>query len=464
MIRENQKLLNLLNVLSDALMLYITLPLAYWIRFYVLPDGVETVKLPSYLTIGVALTLFQLFTFAAFGLYQSTRRTRIRQEVSRVFTGSMLDMLFLLSWLYLRHDEHFSRLTLAIYYVLSAGALGAKRVFVRTSLRKIRALGKNQKQVLIVGGGDNARKYITALQADRELGYQVAGYVAKEAANDFPAQYLGGYEDLEVILDRIQPDEVISAIELEDYELTPHIIDQCEMAGIKLSIIPFYSEYMPAHPQFDDVGGIPLMNIRRIPLDNFANAFVKRTMDIVGALVMIICLSPVFLICAIGVKISSPGPILFRQTRVGKDRKPFTMLKFRSLRVNDEETTGWTQKTDDRRTKFGSFIRKYSIDELPQLFCVLAGTMSLVGPRPEIPHFVDQFKHEIPLYMVRHQIRPGITGWAQINGFRGDTPIKGRVEHDIWYIENWSVWLDIYILFKTAFGGFINEEQVVKTR
>lgn len=464
MIRENQKLLNRLNVLSDALMLYITLPLAYWIRFYVLPDGVETVKLPSYLTIGVALTLFQLFTFAAFGLYQSTRRTRIRQEVSRVFTGSMLDMLFLLSWLYLRHDEHFSRLTLAIYYVLSAGALGAKRVFVRTSLRKIRALGKNQKQVLIVGGGDNARKYITALQADRELGYQVAGYVAKEAANDFPAQYLGGYEDLEVILDRIQPDEVISAIELEDYELTPHIIDQSEMAGIKLSIIPFYSEYMPAHPQFDDVGGIPLMNIRRIPLDNFANAFVKRTMDIVGALVMIICLSPVFLICAIGVKISSPGPILFRQTRVGKDRKPFTMLKFRSLRVNDHETTGWTQKTDDRRTKFGSFIRKYSIDELPQLFCVLAGTMSLVGPRPEIPHFVDQFKHEIPLYMVRHQIRPGITGWAQINGFRGDTPIKGRVEHDIWYIENWSVWLDIYILFKTAFGGFINEEQVVKTR
>ncbi len=464
MIRENQKLLNRLNVLSDALMLYITLPLAYWIRFYVLPDGVETVKLPSYLTIGVALTLFQLFTFAAFGLYQSTRRTRIRQEVSRVFTGSMLDMLFLLSWLYLRHDEHFSRLTLAIYYVLSAGALGAKRVFVRTSLRKIRALGKNQKQVLIVGGGDNARKYITALQADRELGYQVAGYVAKEAADDFPAQYLGGYEDLEVILDRIQPDEVISAIELEDYELTPHIIDQSEMAGIKLSIIPFYSEYMPAHPQFDDVGGIPLMNIRRIPLDNFANAFVKRTMDIVGALVMIICLSPVFLICAIGVKISSPGPILFRQTRVGKDRKPFTMLKFRSLRVNDQETTGWTQKTDDRRTKFGSFIRKYSIDELPQLFCVLAGTMSLVGPRPEIPHFVDQFKHEIPLYMVRHQIRPGITGWAQINGFRGDTPIKGRVEHDIWYIENWSVWLDIYILFKTAFGGFINEEQVVKTR
>ena len=459
MIRENQTLLNRLNVISDAVLIYTLLPLAFWLRFYVFPDGYMNILLSSYLKLDIAITLLQLFTFAAFGLYQSTRRTRIRYEVSAILSGTLLDMLLLIGWLYLRHDVNYSRLVLAMYYVLSSGALSAKRIFVRTTLGKLRASGKNQKHVLIIGDGQSAKKYVAAIQKEREFGYQIAGYIAKKSVPGFPAPYLGGYEALERVLERVQPDEVISAIEMADYELTPHIIEQCEMAGIKLSIIPFYSEYMPAHPQFDSVGGIPLMNIRRIPLDNFANAFVKRAMDITGALVMIVLLSPVFLICALGVKLSSPGPVLFKQVRVGKDRKNFNMYKFRSLRMNNEETTAWTHKTDSRRTRFGSFIRKYSLDELPQLFCVLSGTMSLVGPRPEIPHFVDQFKHEIPLYMVRHQVRPGMTGWAQINGFRGDTPIKDRVEHDIWYIENWSLWLDIRILWRTVFGGFVNDEK-----
>ena len=463
MIRENQKLLNRLNVLSDAFILYFTLPIAYWIRFFVM-SGIETIPLSSYMRIGVATTLIQLFTLAAFGLYQSTRRTRIRQEVSRVLAACLLDMLLLIGWLYLHHDIHYSRWALAIYYILSAGTLAAKRAFVRISLGKLRAKGKNQKHVLVIGGGQAALKYIAAVRGERELGYQICGYIAKTPVPDFPAVYLGDYGALRDVLERKQPDEVISAIEMADYELTPHIVEQCERAGIKLSIIPFYEEYMTAHPQFDDVNGVIMMNIRRIPLDNFANAFVKRAMDIVGALLMIVCLSPVFLITAIGVKRSSPGPILFMQTRIGKDRKPFTMYKFRSLVVNSEETTAWSKQTDSRRTEFGSFIRKYSIDELPQLFCVLAGTMSLVGPRPEIPHFVDQFKDEIPLYMVRHQVRPGITGWAQINGYRGNTPIKERVEHDVWYIENWNLWLDIQILLRTALGGFVNGEQRVRKR
>ncbi len=464
MIRENQAILNHLNVISDAVLSYIMLPFAFWLRFYVFPNGYMNILLPSYLKLDIAIMLIQLFTFAAFGLYQSTRRTRIRHEVSKIITGSLLDILLVLGWLYLHHDANYSRLVLAMYFMLSSGTLSAKRVFVRTALGKLRASGRNQKHVLIIGDGQSARKYVAAIQSEPELGYHIAGYIAKEYAPGFPAQYLGGYEALEKVLERIQPDEAISAIEMSDYELTPRIIEQCETAGIKLSIIPFYAEYMPAHPQFDDIGGIPLMNIRRIPLDNFANAFVKRTMDIVGSLAMIVLFSPVFLACAIGVKLSSPGPVLFKQVRLGKGRKPFNMYKFRSLLVNDEETTAWTHNTDSRRTRFGSFIRKYSIDELPQLFCALRGTMSLVGPRPEIPHFVDQFKHEIPLYMVRHQVRPGMTGWAQIHGFRGDTPIKDRVEHDIWYIENWSLWIDIQILCMTVFGGFVNKEETSKKK
>ena len=203
------------------------------------------------------------------------------------------------------------------------------------------------------------------------------------------------------------------------------------------------------------------MNIRRIPLDNWANAFMKRTMDIIGSSLLLVLTSPVMLLCAIGVRLSSPGPILFRQERIGRNKKPFQMYKFRSMRVNDSETTGWSSNTDDRKTKFGSFIRKFSLDEFPQFFNVLKGDMSLVGPRPEVPHYVELFKKEVPLYMVKHQVRPGITGWAQVNDFRGDTSIKGRVEHDIYYIEHWSLLFDLKILWITVFGGkFMNSEQL----
>ncbi len=217
---------------------------------------------------------------------------------------------------------------------------------------------------------------------------------------------------------------------------------------------------MPPHPQFDSLNGLPLINLRRIPLDNLGNAFVKRAMDIAGSLVLIVLSSPVMLLAAVGVKLSSPGPIIFRQKRVGLNKKPFYMYKFRSMRVNAASDTGWSTNSDPRKTRFGSFIRKFSIDELPQFFNVLKGDMSLVGPRPELPHFVDQFKEEIPLYMVKHQVRPGITGWAQVNGLRGDTSIKERIEHDVYYIENWSILLDIKILFLTLFKGFVNQEKL----
>lgn len=461
MIKENQQLLNRLNVLSDGILSYLMLPLAYWLRFYILPDGIQSVPLDNYLRLGVVFVLTQLFTYAAFGLYQSSRKTRIRDELVTILQASVLDMLLLLGWLFIGHSEHYSRWTLAFFFVFSTGLLMGKHAVLRKLLRALRRSGRNLKHVILLGSGDSAQKYLRELRNDRDLGYQITGYIARHTAKGVDAPYLGGYEALENVLDRYDPDEVVSAIDVEDYVRTPQIIHACEQAGVKLSIVPFYASYMPAHPQFDELNGIPLMNIRRIPLDNFANAFVKRTMDIIGSLLLIVLLSPVMLICAFGVKVTSPGPILFKQERVGKDKKPFNMYKFRSMRVNDTQDSAWSMKTDSRRTRFGSLLRKYSLDELPQFFCVLAGTMSLVGPRPEIPHFVDQFKDEIPLYMVRHQVRPGITGWAQINGYRGDTPIKERVEHDIYYIENWSVWFDLRILLATVFKGkFINDEQV----
>ncbi|MBR1485846.1 MAG: sugar transferase [Synergistaceae bacterium] len=201
--------------------------------------------------------------------------------------------------------------------------------------------------------------------------------------------------------------------------------------------------------------------MNKVPLDNPINAAMKRTLDIIGALLMLVLGLPLFLFCAIGVRVSTHDPILFKQTRIGKDNKPFTMYKFRSLVMNDEENTAWTGQYDDRRTPFGAFMRHYSLDETMQLINVLKGEMSLVGPRPEIPFFVERFEKEIPSYNFRHKVKPGITGWSQINGLRGDTPITTRTEYDIFYIKNWSFLWDIKILFITVFGAkFVNNEKI----
>ena len=460
MIKENQKLLNRLHVLSDGVILYLSLPAAFWVRFYILPGGYISVPLSRYLLLGAALTWAQLFLYAAFGLYQSFRKVRLRRELERLWLGSALMLAVLLSALFVQHYIDFSRLTLVIWFFLSTGILSCKRVVLRRILRHFRQKGYNQKHVLLIGGGEMARNYWDTVRSDRELGYTVTGYVSACPQQDMGGlKWLGGYETLGGMLDKYRPDEAVCAIAPEDYRRMPEIIAACEKAGTKLSIIPFYAKYMPSNPQFDELEGIPLLNFRRIPLDNWANAFCKRAMDIAGALALIIVSSPVMLLCAIGVKLSSPGPLIFKQERIGRDKKPFYMYKFRSMRVNSTQDTGWSTDHDARKTKFGAFMRKCSLDELPQFFNVLKGDMSLVGPRPEIPYYVEQFKEEVPLYMVKHQVRPGITGWAQVNGLRGDTSIKARVEHDVYYIEHWSLLFDIEILLTTVFRGkFVNSE------
>lgn len=460
MIRENQRLLNQLNVLSDGVIIFLMLPLAFWLRFFVMPGGVISVPLSDYMVLDAILTAVHLFTYAAFGLYRSFRSVRLRVELPRLWLASLLDLALLLSVLFIQREVDYSRWTFALFFLLSVGALSGKRIVLRQVLRYIRQHGYYQKHVIILGSGAMANSYYRAIKGETELGCHAVGYVAAKKtgwASILP--YLGSFEELEAVLEQYRPDEVVSAIDMEDYRRTPQIIAACEKTGTKLSIIPFYADYMPSNPQFDDVGGIPLMNIRRIPLDNWANAFFKRALDLVGSAILLVVTSPVMLVCAIGVRLSSPGPVIFRQERVGRNKKTFQMYKFRSMRVNQEQDTAWSSDHDARKTKFGSFLRKFSLDEFPQFFNVFKGDMSLVGPRPEIPFYVDQFKEEVPLYMVKHQVRPGITGWAQVNGFRGDTSIKERIEHDLYYIEHWSILLDVKILLMTLFGGkFMNSE------
>ena len=462
MIKENQQLLNRLNVFSDGAILYLTLPAAFWIRFFLLPGGFISVPLRQYLLLGLVLTTVQLFTYAAFGLYQSFRKAYLRQELEKLWLANVSVMAILLSFLFVQHYIDFSRLTLIIWFFLNSGLLSCKRVILRRALRHFRQKGYNQKHVLLIGSGEMARTYLETVRRDRELGYMVIGYVSSRLEKSLGKRlYMGSYEMLERLLENKHPDEAVCAIGPDEYGRMPEIIEACEKTGTKLSIIPFYARYMPSNPQFDELGGIPLLNLRRIPLDNWANALCKRAMDILGSLLLIILLSPVMLVCAIGVKLSSPGPVIFKQERIGRNKRPFYMYKFRSMRVNSGQDSRWSTNRDERKTRFGAFMRKCSMDELPQFFNVLKGDMSLVGPRPEIPYYVDQFKKEIPLYMVKHQVRPGITGWAQINGLRGDTSVKARVEHDLYYIEHWSLFFDIEILAATVFKGkFMNEEVI----
>ena len=233
----------------------------------------------------------------------------------------------------------------------------------------------------------------------------------------------------------------------------------CEKSGVHTKFIPDYNNIIPTKPYTEDLMGLPVINIRHVPLSNPFNQSMKRAVDVLGGLVAVVVFSPVMLIAAILVKTTSKGPLIYKQERVGLHNKPFYMYKFRSMEVQEEsrEKTCWTVKNDPRVTLVGKFMRRTSIDELPQLFNVLKGDMSLVGPRPERPQFVEKFREEIPRYMVKHQVRPGMTGWAQVNGFRGDTSIRKRIDCDLYYIENWTMGMDLKIILMTFFKGFINK-------
>ena len=270
---------------------------------------------------------------------------------------------------------------------------------------------------------------------------------------------IGRIDNLSIILPENRLDEIVITLGLAEYHKLERIVGMCEKSGVHTKFIPDYNNVIPTKPYTEDIQGLPVINIRRVPLHDPLNRFMKRGVDIFGATVALILSSPVMIGTMIAIKVSSPGPLIFKQERVGLKNKPFMMYKFRSMVVQteEEEKKGWTTKNDPRVTRVGKFIRKTSIDELPQLFNVFKGDMSLIGPRPERTQFVEQFKEEIPRYMVKHQVRPGLTGWAQVNGYRGDTSIRKRIDCDLYYVENWTLGLDFKILIMTFFKGFVNK-------
>ena len=451
-------------MIVDAVVLVLSYFLAWLIRFVgpMAATAVRTRSFQQYMMMLILIVPVYLLLYQAFTLYTPMRMQGRRLVLANIVKANSLGLLILMFTFYMVDEGDFSRSTYIMFYVINIVLQWAVRMLIFTLLKDMREKGLNQKQMICVGYSRAAEEYIDRVQANPQWGYVIQGILDDNtpAGTEYKGiKVLGRIENLNVILPENQMDEIAITLGLSEYYRLEEIVALCEKSGVHTKFIPDYNKIIPTKPYTEDILGLPVINIRYVPLNNTFNALIKRTMDIVGSIVGIIVTSPLMLLMCLIIKLTSPGPLIFKQERVGLHNRPFQMYKFRSMEVQKErdEQKCWTVKNDPRVTGIGKFMRKTSIDELPQLFNVLKGDMSLVGPRPERPQFVEKFREEIPRYMVKHQVRPGMTGWAQINGYRGDTSIRKRIEYDLYYIENWTVGLDLKILFLTCFKGFINK-------
>lgn len=465
MIKDNQKYFNRLQVVLDALVIAFSYWLS-WVAKFMLPffGKVEKGALPfvTYMQLLILIVPCYLILYYGCGLYTPKRVQGRRLEFANIAKANLLGFLSITLVLYMIKEIHISRTMLGIFLVINSLLELLERNAIRYVLRKMRKKGYNQKHILLVGYSRAAEEYINRIIENPQWGYTVRGILDDhvEAGTIYRGiKVVGRIANLPVILPENKLDEIAITLGLNEYFRLEEIAALCEKSGVHTKFIPDYHNIIPTKPYTEDLLGLPVVNIRYVPLSNTFNAMVKRLMDVVGSLCCIILFSPIMLAACLGIKLTSPGPLIYRQVRVGLHNRSFEMYKFRSMEVQPEteETKAWTVKNDPRVTGIGKFMRKTSIDELPQLFNVLKGDMSLVGPRPERPFFVEKFREEIPRYMVKHQVRPGMTGWAQVNGYRGDTSIRKRIDCDLYYIENWTLGLDIKILFLTVFRGFVNK-------
>ncbi len=386
-----------------------------------------------------------LLLYSIFQLYMPRRVKSYRKELMDIIRANGIGFMIFILVLYFIKQEHFSRQMLCIFFFINISLEFASRYLIRTILWKMRKQGLNQKHILMIGESQMAEQYMDRLRENPKWGYQVFAHLKDE-------------EKLERILEGNELDEVVIALRAEDYGKLERIVDVCEKAGVHTKMIPDFGNVISTRPYIEDVQGIPVIHVRRVPLNIMRNRATKRAVDLIGATVAIILFSPVMLLTVLVVALTEEGSVIYRQERVGLHNQVFYMYKFRSMIMQDEEKekAEWSTRNDPRITPVGKLIRRTSIDELPQLFNVLKGEMSLVGPRPERPQFVQKFRDEIPRYMVKHQVRPGMTGWAQINGYRGNTSIEKRIEYDLYYIENWTMVFDMKILILTIFKGFFD--------
>ena len=469
MIKDNQKRLNRMHVLLDILVTVVAYALAWFIVISgkVLPLDEGVLKPQVYFMALIFIVPIYLILYASFHLYVPKRIQGRRSELANICKANVIGLMlftFVLFGLrrFVSHLSYFSTKMILAFFAANIILLEAERISIRIFLRSLRTNGYNQKHVLLIGYSRAAEGFIDRVSVNPEWGYHVQGLLDDHRPAGFAykkVQVLGPTNHLEDFLASNTLDEIAITLSIKEYSNLEQIVAACEKSGVHTKFIPDYNNIIPTIPYMEDLQGLPVIHIRHVPLTGVFNATMKRIVDLAGALFGLIVFSPLMLVTALLIKITSPGPVLFSQERIGLHNRPFKMYKFRSMEVQDpgRERSQWTTPHDPRVTPVGRFIRKTSIDEMPQFFNVLIGNMSLVGPRPERPLFVEKFKEEIPRYMIKHQVRPGLTGWAQVNGYRGDTSITRRIEHDLYYIENWSLGFDFKIMFLTVFKGFINK-------
>ena len=469
MIKDNQQHFNRLQVVMDAVVVIVSYAFAWWLKFSsgFVDKEIGVLSFEFYMRALILIVPLYILLYYAFNLYTPKRVQGRRLEFSNIILANTVGLLILMAgfFLALSYSEqlkNFSRSMFIYFFMINIILEEIERLMIRAFLRSIRKNGYNQKHILLVGYSKAAEQYIDRIKQNPQWGYNIRGILDDNIARGTMykgIKVIGSVGNLSYILPENKLDEIAITLGLEEYYKLEKIVAECEKSGVHTKFIPDYGNIIPTRPYTEDLLGLPVINIRYVPLSNTFNALIKRLTDIIGSIICIIIFSPIMLTSAVLVKMTSKGPLIFKQERVGLHNKPFQMYKFRTMYVQteEEERKGWTQKNDPRVTSVGRFLRKTSLDEFPQLFNVLKGDMSLVGPRPERPQYVEKFREEIPRYMIKHQVRPGMTGWAQVNGYRGDTSIRKRIEHDLYYIENWTLGLDIKILFLTVFKGFINK-------
>jgi Undecaprenyl-phosphate glucose phosphotransferase len=476
MVKRYNRLLAAIHVVSDALLAGVAFVLAYVLRFEtgLVPVTKGYPPFIQYVWVLPAIVVIVPFAYYLQGLYRLRRgRSRV-DDFFAVFVGSVLAVVFgVVATLYfqayyasseLKEVGAFqvSQLVWAIFLVLNIGLTFASRELIRQALERRWRAGIGLKRVLIAGAGELGRLVADRILEHRELGFQIVGFIDDRAGGDHLGYrglpLLGTVAEAGDITQRERVDHLYVALPLEEHGKVVQVIEAASREGVDIKVVPDLLEFIALRARLEELDGVPILNINDVPLQGF-NSALKRTIDMLLSALALVLLAAPLAVIALLVRLTSPGPVFYRQERMGLDGRAFTVFKFRSMFSDAERETGpiFAEEDDPRCTPMGRLLRRFDLDELPQIWNVLKGDMSLVGPRPERPYFVQQFKQRYPQYMLRHKVRAGITGWAQVNGWRGNTSIEKRIEYDLYYIGNWSLRLDLKIMWLTLVRGLIRQ-------
>ena len=454
MLKAHSKLLEHIMLAGDLLVVAACWLLAYVVRFYVLGPPLRGGIPPLYPYLLMLLPILVVWgvSFRAFDLYRPRRIASHLSEAADLAKASSLGALVLVAVMtFLFREYEYSRVVIVYFWLLSIAAVWLARGTFREALRFARRRGYNLRYAVVVGDGELAATVVSRLAARTDVGIEVLGVVGDDKEGMGSARRLGGYSDLRAVLDAHVVDHVILALVHEDYGRLGGLLEAVGDEPVTIHVVPDLFRFASLRGGVEEFEGMPFIHLRDSPLHGWSQV-TKRVFDLVFSGALLIGLAPVLLLLALGVKLTSRGPVLYRQERMGLDGQRFGMLKLRTMRVDAEVGTGpiWATEDDPRRVPYGAWLRRLSLDELPQFVNVLRGEMSVVGPRPERPFFVEQFRRTVPGYMLRHKVKAGVTGWAQVNGLRGNTSLEKRIQYDLEYIERWSLWLDVKIIVLTV--------------